>query len=61
MLAGSVVRARIDAPVNKGAALPSDPSTPNARTVEAMKAARLGNLVNVGSVENLLADLRSDD
>ena len=42
-------------------ALPFDPLTPNEETVEAMKAARRGQLVNVGSVENLLTDLRADD
>jgi DNA-damage-inducible protein J len=34
---------------------------PNAETVAAMKAARRGELVEVGSVENLLADLHADD
>jgi hypothetical protein len=29
--------------------------------VEAMKAARRGELVEIGSVENLLADLRKGD
>jgi DNA-damage-inducible protein J len=42
-------------------ALPFDPLIPNAETVEAMKAARRGDLVKVGSVENLLADLHADD
>ena len=42
-------------------ALPFDPLTPNAETVEAMKAARRGELVEIGSVENLLADLRKGD
>jgi DNA-damage-inducible protein J len=42
-------------------ALPFDPLVPNAETVEAMKAARRGELVNVGTVENLMADLHADD
>jgi DNA-damage-inducible protein J len=42
-------------------ALPFDPLVPNAETVEAMKAARRGELVKVGSVENLLTDLHADD
>jgi DNA-damage-inducible protein J len=33
---------------------------PNAETVEAMKVARRGELVNVGSIDNLLADLHAD-
>jgi DNA-damage-inducible protein J len=42
-------------------ALPFDPLTPNAATVEAMKAARRGEVVKVGSVEDLMADLHADD
>ena len=42
-------------------ALPFDPLIPNAETVEAMKAARRGKLVKVGSVEILPADLHTDD
>jgi DNA-damage-inducible protein J len=42
-------------------ALPFDPLIPNAETVEAMKAARRGEVVKVGSVEELLADLHADD
>ena len=42
-------------------ALPFEPLVPNAETIEAMKAARRGDLVTVGRVENLLADLRADD
>lgn len=42
-------------------ALPFDPLSPNEETVEAMKAARRGELVKVGSIENLLADLHADD
>ncbi len=42
-------------------ALPFDPLVPNEETVQAMKAARRGELVKLGSVENLLADLHADD
>jgi len=42
-------------------ALPFDPLTPNVETVEAMMAARRGELVTVGSVDDLLADLHADD
>ena len=42
-------------------ALPFDPLVPNRETVEAMRAARRGDLAEVGSVENLLADLHADD
>jgi hypothetical protein len=37
-----------------------DPLSPNSDTAEAMKAARLCELVNVGSVENLSADLQAE-
>jgi DNA-damage-inducible protein J len=42
-------------------ALPFDPLIPNAETVEAMKAARRDELVKVGTLENVLADLHADD
>jgi DNA-damage-inducible protein J len=42
-------------------ALPFDPLVPNAKTVEAMKATRRGELVTVGGVEELMADLNADD
>jgi DNA-damage-inducible protein J len=42
-------------------ALPFDPLVPNAETVKAMKAARRGELVEVGKLEDLLADLNADD
>jgi DNA-damage-inducible protein J len=41
-------------------ALPFDPLVPNAETVEAMKAARRGDLVTVGKPSNLLARLNAD-
>lgn len=42
-------------------ALPFDPLVPNEETIEAMKAARRGDLIAVGSVEDLLSDLHADD
>jgi DNA-damage-inducible protein J len=42
-------------------ALPFDPLIPNEETVEAMKAARRGEVVKVGGIEKLLADLHADD
>ncbi|MHB8177160.1 MAG: type II toxin-antitoxin system RelB/DinJ family antitoxin [Vulcanimicrobiaceae bacterium] len=42
-------------------ALPFEPLVPNEKTIEAMKAARRGDLVTVGSVGNLLADLNAAD
>jgi DNA-damage-inducible protein J len=42
-------------------ALPFEPLVPNAETIEAMKAARRGELVSVGPPENLLASLNAGD
>lgn len=42
-------------------ALPFDPLVPNEETIAAMKAARRGELVTVGGVDELLADLHADD
>jgi DNA-damage-inducible protein J len=42
-------------------ALPFEPLIPNAETIEAMKAARRGELVTVGGLEELMADLNADD
>lgn len=42
-------------------ALPFEPLMPNAETVEAMMAARRGDLVKVGNIDDLLADLHADD
>ena len=42
-------------------ALPFDPLVPNEATIEAMKAARRGELITVGSVDDLLAELHADD
>ena len=41
-------------------ALPFEPLAPNAETVEAMKAARRGELVVVGPPSSLLASLNAD-
>jgi DNA-damage-inducible protein J len=40
-------------------ALPFDPLLPNDETIEAMKAARRGELTTVGKPENLLASLNA--
>ena len=42
-------------------ALPFDPLVPNNETIEAMKAARRGELVEIGGIENLLTDLNADN
>jgi DNA-damage-inducible protein J len=42
-------------------ALPFEPLIPNAKTIKAMKAARRGKMVTVGSVDNLLANLNDED
>ena len=41
--------------------LPFEPLVPNAETIEAMKAARAGDLVTVGGVDDLMSDLNADD
>ena len=41
--------------------LPFEPLVPNAETIEAMKAARRGDLVEVGGLEDLIADLNAVD
>jgi DNA-damage-inducible protein J len=41
--------------------LPFAPLVPNEETIEAMKAARRGDLVAVGSVDNLLEMLNAGD
>mgnify|MGYP001417267543 CR=1 FL=1 len=41
--------------------LPFEPLVPNEETIEAMRAARRGDVVAVGNVDNLLADLNADD
>ncbi len=47
--------------IAKDKALPFDPLVPNAETIEAMKAARRGELVSVASPDELLASLNEDD
>ena len=42
-------------------ALPFEPLVPNKETIEAMKAARRGDLVTVGNISNLLDSLNADD
>jgi len=42
-------------------ALPFEPLVPNKETIEAMKAARRGELLHGGSPENLLKRLNADD
>ena len=41
-------------------ALPFEPLVPNADTIEAMKAARRGDLTTAGKPANLLASLNAD-
>jgi DNA-damage-inducible protein J len=47
--------------IAKDKALPFQPLIPNSETIEAMKAARRGDLVKVGSADALLASLNADD
>jgi DNA-damage-inducible protein J len=47
--------------IAKDKALPFEPLVPNAETIEAMKAARRGDLVAVGSPDALLASLNAID
>jgi DNA-damage-inducible protein J len=42
-------------------ALPFDPLVPSAETIEAMKAARRGDVVTVGDADDLIDDLNVDD
>ena len=41
--------------------LPFEPLVPNDETIEAMRAARRGELIAVGSVSELMADLNAND
>ena len=41
--------------------LPFEPLVPNEETVEAMAAARRGELITVGGLSDLVADLNADD
>lgn len=47
--------------IAKEKALPFEPLVPNAETIEAMKAARRGELITVGSADDLLARLNAGD
>jgi DNA-damage-inducible protein J len=47
--------------IAKGKALPFEPLVPNAETVEAMKAARRGELVSAGTPDKLLTSLNAGD
>ncbi len=42
-------------------ALPFEPLIPNEETIKAMKAARRGKVVRVGSIDNLLVNLNDDE
>jgi DNA-damage-inducible protein J len=42
-------------------ALPFEPLVPNAETIEAMKAARRGELITAGSPDKLMASLNAED
>jgi len=47
--------------IAKEKALPFEPLVPNAETIEAMKAARQGELVTAGSADELVTSLNEDD
>jgi DNA-damage-inducible protein J len=47
--------------IAKEKALPFEPLVPNAETVQAMKAARRGDLKSASSLDALMADLNADD
>jgi DNA-damage-inducible protein J len=47
--------------IAKDKALPFEPLVPNAETIEAMKAARRGELVSAGSPGDLLKSLHARD
>lgn len=47
--------------IAKEKALPFEPLVPNDETIEAMKAARRGELIAVGSPDNLLESLNAGD
>ena len=42
-------------------ALPFEPFVPNAATLAAIDAARRGELITIGSLDNLLTELNADD
>jgi DNA-damage-inducible protein J len=47
--------------IAKDKALPFEPLVPNAETIEAMKAARRGELVTAGTPDKLLGSLNAGD
>jgi DNA-damage-inducible protein J len=47
--------------IAKDKALPFEPFEPNAETIEAMEAARRGEVVKVGDIDGLFASLHADD
>ena len=47
--------------IAKDKALPFEPLVPHAETIEAMKAARRGEVVQAGSVDDLFASLNAHD
>jgi DNA-damage-inducible protein J len=47
--------------IAKEKVLPFEPLNPNKKTVEAMAAARRGDMKKVGSLAGLIADLNADD
>ena len=47
--------------IAKDKALPFEPLVPNAETIEAMRAARRGEVTKVGSPDALLASLNAGD
>lgn len=47
--------------IAKDKALPFAPLVPNKETIDAIKAARRGELVTVGSTDELLASLNAED
>ena len=49
------------AQIAKDKALPFEPFMPNEETIAAIQAARRGEVVKVGNIENLFADLHADD
>ena len=56
----NTVRTRIDEQIKKKA-LPFEPLTPNAQTIEAMKEARQKKLPSFDNVDALMMDLNADD
>jgi DNA-damage-inducible protein J len=42
-------------------ALPFEPLVPNIKTIEAIKAARRGDLITIDNVDDLLAELNAND